>query len=65
MVEELYLQIMEDYESYENGTSILNESNMAATTKIIEVLGDQYYRKFVKELVSLILKQYEEQYGTP
>jgi len=38
---------------------------MAATTKIIEVLGDQYYRKFVKELVSLILKQYEEQYGTP
>ncbi len=39
---------MEDYECYENGTSILNESNMAATTRIIEVLGDQYYRKFVQ-----------------
>lgn len=37
---------------------------MAATTKIVEVLGDQYYRKFVQELVRLILKQYEEQYGT-
>jgi hypothetical protein len=35
MVEELYLQIMEDYEAYENGTSILTEQNMAATTKII------------------------------
>jgi len=38
---------------------------MAATTKIIEVLGDQCFRKFVRQLVKLILKQYEEQYGTP
>lgn len=58
MVEELYLQIMEDYETYENGTSTLNEHNMAATTRIIEVLGDNYYRKFVQELVRQILKQY-------
>lgn len=38
---------------------------MAATARIVNVLGDVYFRKFVAELVRLILKQYEEQYGTP
>lgn len=31
---------------------------MAATVRIIEVLGDAYYRKFVRELNKVILSQY-------
>lgn len=38
---------------------------MAAAASVIEVLGGKYFRKFVQAINEIILKQYQEQFGTP
>ena len=38
---------------------------MASAALVIEVLGGSYYRKFVQAINDIVLKQYQEQFGTP
>lgn len=65
IVEELFKVIIEDFEAYENQTSNVNPEQIASATKVIEVMGENYWRKFGQSINGIILKQYEEQYGTP
>lgn len=50
IVEELYEQIKEDFESFENDSSLLTPENMAAAVNVIEILGNKYFRKFVQAI---------------
>lgn len=37
---------------------------MSNATKVIEILGEKYWRKFAQTINQIILKQYEDQYGS-
>lgn len=65
IVEELYSQITEDFEAFENDSSLLTAANMAAAAEVISVLGGSYFRKFIQSINHIVLKQYQEQFGTP
>lgn len=64
-MEELFKVIIEDFEAYENGSSPANGDMMSHAAKVIEVLGENYWRKFGQSINEIILKQYQEQYGNP
>lgn len=64
-MEELFKVIIEDFEAYENQTSNISPELISDATKVIEVLGENYWRKFGQSINGIILKQYEEQYGNP
>ena len=38
---------------------------MAAAARVIEVLGGSYFRKFIEAMNGIILRPYQEQFGTP
>ena len=65
IVEELFKLILEDFEAYEAGSSALTAAEMGHASGVVEVLGENYWRKFAQAINQIILKQYEEQYGTP
>lgn len=65
IVQELFKVIVEDFETYENQSSTTHPEQIADATKVIEVLGENYWRKFGQSINAIILKQYEEQYGNP
>ena len=56
IVEELYIQITEDFESFENNSSLLSQENMAAAAQVIEVLGIDYFRNFIRTINEIVLK---------
>lgn len=65
IVEELFKVVLEDFEAYENQTAPVTPEQIADAAKVIEVLGENYWRKFGQAINGIILKQYEEQYGSP
>lgn len=64
-MEELFKVVIEDFEAYENQTTNISPEMIADAAKVIEVLGENYWRKFGQSINGIILKQYEEQYGNP
>ena len=42
----------------------MSSSDMSHAAKVIDVLGENYWRKFGQSINEIILKQYQEQYGT-
>jgi hypothetical protein len=65
IVEELFKVIIEDFEAYENGSNPALGEAMSHAAKVIDVLGENYWRKFGQSINEIILKQYQEQYGNP
>lgn len=50
IVEELFKVIIEDFEAYENGTNPMSSDKMSHACKVIEVLGENYWRKFAQSI---------------
>jgi vacuolar protein sorting-associated protein 53 len=65
IVEELFKLIIEDFEAYENASSPPLGDAISHAARVIEVLGENYWRKFGQSINEIILKQYQEQYGHP
>jgi vacuolar protein sorting-associated protein 53 len=65
IVEELFKVIIEDYEAYDAQPHSVDPHQISHAARVIEVLGENYWRKFGQAINSIILKQYEEQYGSP
>ena len=38
---------------------------MSSAAEVIEILGEKFYRRFVQFINELLLKQYQEQFGSP
>lgn len=64
IVEELFKVIIEDFEAFEKSTNSISKDDMSHAAKVIEVLGENYWRKFGQSINEIILKQYQEQYGS-
>lgn len=63
IVEELFKLILEDFQAYEAGKGGLAGEAIGHAAKVVEVLGENYWRKFGQAINDIILKQYQEQYG--
>ncbi len=63
IVTELLLQISEDFETFERGTSILKTEDMLHACYVVEVLGDKAHRKFIETFCQMILNPYQEMFA--
>jgi hypothetical protein len=50
VVEELFKVIIEDFEAYEKNSNPLKPEDMSHASRVVEVLGEKYWRKFAQAI---------------